>query len=165
MGLKKRLSRSNWELLRQSPLTMWLGVCVVDTVAGSLRKEAQAFDTALADGTKRYDHNKLIMTVVAEANKPSKSQERGNCTVQPQVLLKQLRRVSCVLERGVDESDAEEFTRFLLGIGWTVARASAESPMGSKVSKEEEKFLYQADRALHSASDTANDAANDADVT
>ena len=159
MSLQERLGPASWELLRNAPLTISIGVCVVDTIAGSHRKEARAFDEALADGAKRFSHNKLVKAVVANAKKPTSRQQRGVCSAPRAELLRKLRRVAAVLDKRIDKYDAEEFIVFLLEIGWTVARASSESPFGGcKVSMEEESFLYDADSALHATDAAADDA-------
>jgi hypothetical protein len=151
MNVRKRVGPSGWKLLCQAPLTMWLGVSAVDTFTGSLRKEAKAFDVALARGRRHFDGNPLVKAVVAHARKPSRAQQRGISGATPKALLSRLQKVSKVLDRHADPRDAEEFRRFLLDVGWTVAKASSESPLGGfAVSEAEERFLYDADRALSS---------------
>jgi hypothetical protein len=132
---------------------MLQGITVVDVIAGSPDEEERAFDKALARAAKRFEHNELVKAVVAHAQKLRKSETHRRSSTSPKQLLERLRRVSSVVEKRLGHEDAEVFAKFLLDLGWTVARAASESPLGGcKVSMEEEQFLYAADRALHSAS-------------
>jgi hypothetical protein len=152
MSVVRRIGKPSWALLCRAPLTVWLGIASADSIAGSLRKEAQAFEDALVDGTRRFEHNAIVKGVAIQANRPSDSQRHGRSVASPNRLLKSLRRVSMVLDRQCEVHDAEEFRKFLLDFGWTVARASSESPLGGcKVSVQEERFLYQVAHALRDA--------------
>ena len=151
MSVQERMGPSNWQLLCNAPLTIWLGVSTVDAIAGSDRKEVAAFDRALADSAKQYADSELISGVIADAKKPSSKQKHGGSSVTVPQLLKRLRRVSKLLAAEVDSEGAEQFTKFLLDVGWQVARAASESPFAAcRVSVAEEQFLYDAARALRS---------------
>lgn len=145
-----RLGNAERMLLRKAPLLVWLGVTMLDTIPGSIRKEAEAFEQELERAAERYRDDDVVRSIAQDAVRPSARQRNGHTFVASDDLLAQLRRVSRVAARHLDASTADKLTSFLVELGWAVARASAEAPVGSKVSVAEERFLYAADRALRS---------------
>jgi len=125
---------------------MWLGMSVVDTVVSSPRKEAAAFDAAVATAAETYAHNPLITAVLAEAKKPGGPQRAGLSGALPEDLLNRLKRVAEVLDKQTTASEATEFKEFLIAFAEQVAHASGESAVGSSmtVSQPERRFIRQA---------------------
>jgi hypothetical protein len=147
---RDRLGNDGWALLTHGPLTMWLGMSVVDTFTDSPAREARAFDEAKATAAVEHAESEIVQALLAEAHGPSKLQRERRVSVSEAELLKQLAALGALLDERLTAAEARAVKELLVSFGEQIARASGESLAGSPItmSQAEEDFLRRAREAL-----------------
>lgn len=151
MSGRKDFSDADWQLLASLPSKIGHAVMIASrTRFFGIRKEIKAMKDAITDLEGNFSENNLVQEMIPFAESERRKEEgprslRKRRTSYQEETVKLCENASSLLERNENANETEEFKRWLLHIGDSVANAFLTDEFmgigGVVISKDEEKIL------------------------
>ena len=145
MTSKAAFNANEWELIKDAPEWVHAALSAAEGKAALMTsvKENKGFSQAVANYKPQ---SQLIRDVIEDKGKPANALKGATLSDAEQAL----KQIAELLDKKVSRQEADEFRRFLLAIGQSVAEAAGEGllGMGQKVSQKEASTLAKIAAAL-----------------